>query len=66
MKNRHTKEKAIAEAEQVMYSCLKRGLSFKVSQGNVIQLCPPLVITQQQLQEAVDILAGALEEVGRV
>lgn len=64
VKNLETKEKAIAEAEQVMYACLKRGLSFKVSQGNVIQLCPPLVITQQQLQEAVDILAEALEEVG--
>ncbi len=62
VKDRTTKEKAIAAAEQVMYACLKNGLSFKVSQGNVLQLCPPLVITEQQLQEAVDILAEALEE----
>jgi len=59
VKNRVTKEKAIAEAELVMYNCLKNGLSFKVSQGNVIQLCPALIITRTQLQTAIDILERA-------
>ena len=35
------------EAEQVMYECLARGLSFKVGQGNVLTLSPPLVIARE-------------------
>jgi len=60
VQNRHSKLKANAEAEKVMYSCLEQGLSFKVSQGNVLQLSPPLTITRNQLQEAITILDNAL------
>jgi len=62
VKDRDTKEKAIDEAEQVMYECLRNGLSFKVSQGNVIQLSPPLIIDRSQLSEALAILGEALEK----
>ncbi|MGD2033620.1 MAG: aspartate aminotransferase family protein, partial [Bacteroidales bacterium] len=44
VKDRTTKEKAIGLTEKIMYRCLKNGLSFKVSQGNVISLSPPLII----------------------
>ncbi|MEO7767853.1 MAG: aspartate aminotransferase family protein, partial [Ferruginibacter sp.] len=57
-----TKEKAIMEAEWIMYECLENGLSFKVSQGNVLQLCPPLVITRDQLKAAIEIIATALKK----
>ncbi|MBY0481706.1 MAG: aspartate aminotransferase family protein [Chitinophagaceae bacterium] len=60
VKNKDTKEKAIEEAEKVMYYCLKNGLSFKVSQGNVLQLCPPLVITRDQLMDAFRIIDEAI------
>ncbi|UOQ43307.1 aspartate aminotransferase family protein [Halobacillus salinarum] len=60
VRDRTTKEKAVEETEQVMYACLERGLSFKVSKGNVIQLCPPLIITKSQLEEALTILDKAL------
>jgi len=60
VKDQLSKERAIEEAEIVMYACLSAGLSFKVSQGNVLQLSPPLIITQQQLQEAMTILDQAL------
>ena len=53
------------EAERVMYGCLERGLSFKVGQGNVIALSPPLVIARDDLDRAFDILDEALTEVGR-
>jgi 4-aminobutyrate aminotransferase len=59
VKDRNTKEKAIKEAEQIMYYCLDLGLSFKVSQGNVLQLCPPLTITRSQLMDAIKILDNA-------
>ncbi|HET7095998.1 MAG TPA: aspartate aminotransferase family protein [Casimicrobiaceae bacterium] len=48
------------EAEQVMYQCLARGLSFKVGQGNVLTLSPPLVITAADLDAAFDILDVSL------
>ncbi len=63
VKDRTTKEKANDAAEKVMYACLENGLSFKVSQGNVIQLSPPLVINRNQLQEALGTLEKALGSV---
>jgi 4-aminobutyrate aminotransferase len=60
VKDHTTKEKAITEAEKVMYHCLEHGLSFKVSQGNVLQLCPPLIITRDQLMDAFKIIDHAL------
>ncbi len=61
VKDRETREKAISEAEIVMYECLKNGMSFKVSQGNVLQLSPPLTITREELLAALKILEKALE-----
>jgi 4-aminobutyrate aminotransferase len=58
-----TKERAVEEAEVVMYDCLKNGLSFKVSQGNVLQLCPPLIITQEEISAALQIIRRAIETV---
>ncbi|WP_318343402.1 (R)-1-hydroxy-2-aminoethylphosphonate ammonia-lyase [Flagellimonas baculiformis] len=57
--NRTTKEKATAEAEEIMYECLKNGLSFKVSKGNVLQLSPPLTISREELEKALEILNEA-------
>ncbi len=54
---------AIAEAEQVMYESLKRGLSFKVTMGNVLTLTPALTITQAELEQAFDILDESLAAV---
>ena len=53
------------EAERTMYECLSRGLSFKIGQGNVITLSPPLVIDERDLDRALDILDTALSVVGR-
>jgi 4-aminobutyrate aminotransferase len=53
------------EAERVMYGCLARGLSFKLGQGNVITLSPPLVIAQGDLDRAFDILDETIGEVER-
>jgi len=63
VRNRETRERATAEADKVLYQCLKNGLSFKVSQGNVLQLSPPLIITREQLSEALRILEAALASV---
>lgn len=61
--DRDTKEKAVQQAEKVMYDCLKNGLSFKVSAGNVLQLAPALTISRKELKEALLILENALDSV---
>ena len=61
--DRVTKTKAIQAAEKIMYACLEAGLSFKVSQGNVLQLCPPLIITREELTAAIAIIEQAIEKV---
>ncbi|HHX8263463.1 TPA: aspartate aminotransferase family protein [Vibrio diabolicus] len=58
-----TKERAYDEAEAVLYQCLNNGVNFKVSQGNVIQLSPPLIITREQLTEALAIFEEAIAKV---
>ncbi|MCS0179737.1 aspartate aminotransferase family protein [Vibrio alginolyticus] len=58
-----SKARAYDEAEAVLYQCLNNGVSFKVSQGNVIQLSPPLIITRAQLTEALAIFEEAIAKV---
>ncbi|EGQ9808929.1 aspartate aminotransferase family protein [Vibrio parahaemolyticus] len=60
-----SKARAYDEAETVLYQCLNNGVSFKVSQGNVIQLSPPLIITREQLTEALAIFEEAITKVCR-
>ncbi|EIK4808911.1 aspartate aminotransferase family protein [Vibrio parahaemolyticus] len=58
-----SKARAYDEAEAVLYQCLNNGVSFKVSQGNVIQLSPPLIISREQLTEALAIFEEAIAKV---
>ena len=71
MRDPQTSRPANAMAERTMYESLARGLSFKVGQGNVLTLGPPLVITREQMADAIAILdaalsAAAVECVGKV
>ncbi|WP_025121122.1 MULTISPECIES: aspartate aminotransferase family protein [unclassified Serratia (in: enterobacteria)] len=58
-----SKARAYDQAEAVLYHCLNHGLSFKISQGNVLQLSPPLIITREQLSDSLAILEQALAAV---
>jgi 4-aminobutyrate aminotransferase len=49
-------------ATKIMYRCLELGVSFKVSQGNVIQLSPALTIERENLGYAIAILNQAFME----
>jgi 4-aminobutyrate aminotransferase len=57
VKDRETKKKANKKSEQIMYECMRQGLSFKVSQGNVLQLSPALTISRDELKKAISILS---------
>jgi 4-aminobutyrate aminotransferase len=63
VKDRATKERAVDEAEIVMFKCLERGLSFKTIDGNILTLRPALVITREEMDRALDILEQAIGEV---
>ncbi|GEO81655.1 (R)-1-hydroxy-2-aminoethylphosphonate ammonia-lyase [Pararhodospirillum oryzae] len=60
--DRETRAPDPAAAERVLYHALARGLSFKVSLGNVLTLMPPLTIDQADLDRALDILDVSLAQ----
>jgi 4-aminobutyrate aminotransferase len=63
VRDRRTRERASHEAEAVMYAALSRGLSFKLTMGNILTLTPPLTIIQDELEQALLILDDSLVEV---
>jgi 4-aminobutyrate aminotransferase len=63
VRDRNTRERAVDEAEAVMYSALSMGLSFKTTMGNILTLSPPLIITRDEMDQALLILDRALSEV---
>jgi len=59
----HAVGQAADEAEAVMYQALSRGLSFKLTMGNILTLTPALVITREEMKRALDILEASISEV---
>lgn len=62
VRERGSREPDRALAERVLYRCLEQGLSFKTTVGNVLTLSPPLIISRDELDRALDIVAGAVLE----
>ncbi len=60
-----TRRAAPGRAERILYRCLEAGLSFKVSQGSVLTLSPPLTTAREDLGRAVDILESELRRESR-
>ena len=60
VEDRGTKVPAKAAAERVLYRALSRGLSFKTTMGNVLTWTPPLIVTQAQMDWAIDLLDECL------
>ncbi|MGD2186599.1 MAG: aspartate aminotransferase family protein [Desulfobacterales bacterium] len=63
VKDPKSKERAVDAAEVIMFKCLEKGLSFKTIEGNVITLRPALIITQEEMDRALDILEEAISDV---
>jgi 4-aminobutyrate aminotransferase len=60
--NRDSREAAGDLAEEILYRALDKGLSFKITMGNVLTLTPPLVISSGEMDAAIDILDECLTE----
>ena len=54
--DRDTRERAVEQAERLMYEALDRGMSFKLTMGSIATLTPPLTITRDEMDRALDIL----------
>lgn len=61
------KTPAAAEAEAIRDACLRDGVLVGVGGifGNVVRIQPPLIITRQQIDQALDVFARALREVAQ-
>jgi 4-aminobutyrate aminotransferase len=65
VKDQKTRERASDAADRVMYRALEKGLSFKVSMGNILTLTPPLTITRPEMDHALDIIEECVTEASR-
>ncbi|MCP4690251.1 MAG: aspartate aminotransferase family protein [Desulfobacterales bacterium] len=63
VKDPRTRERAVDEAEIIMYKCMEKGVAFKTIEGAVITLRPSLLITREEMDRALDILDEAIGEV---
>lgn len=54
---------AFDAADKILYRCLDQGLSFKTTMGNILTLTPPLIVTKEQMDQALDIIEDAIIEV---
>ena len=66
VKNRETKEPASEETSKIVKECLRNGLLIAGAgiHRNVIRMMLPLVITDEQLDEGLDVLESAIAMVG--
>lgn len=62
VEDRALKTPGNAKAERIYYACLEAGLSFKISQGCVLTLSPPLTIARDDLDRALEIVVTAIKD----
>jgi 4-aminobutyrate aminotransferase len=63
VKDRETKERAVEEADSIMYKAMERGLAFKTIEGNIITLRPALTISMEEMDQVINILDKTIGEV---
>ncbi|MHC4397077.1 MAG: acetylornithine/succinylornithine family transaminase [Planctomycetota bacterium] len=47
---------------EIVNKCLEKGLRINCTQGTVLRFMPPMIVTAEQIDEAIDILDGVLTE----
>lgn len=60
--DRASREPAPDVADRILYRCLRDGLSFKTTMGNVLTLSPALVTTKEDMDQAMTILENAIRD----
>ncbi len=63
VKDRGSRQPAVAECEEIVQACFRKGLLLLSCGESTLRLCPPLIISQEQADIAIAILDEALVEV---
>jgi 4-aminobutyrate aminotransferase len=63
VRDRQTKERATSERDALVMSAFRRGLLVLAAGASTIRLSPPLMLTREQADIAVAILADAFAEI---
>jgi 4-aminobutyrate aminotransferase len=62
VRDRQTKEPAVAERDALILAAFKRGLLVLGAGPNAVRISPPLLLSREQVDIAVEILDGALAD----
>jgi 4-aminobutyrate aminotransferase len=65
VKNKATKEYAAAERDLIVEKAFERGVLFLGCGPSTIRICPPLVVTTEQADVAMDVLEDCIREAGK-
>ncbi len=62
--DKHTKSPAGEQRDHIVEMAFEKGVLFLGCGGNTLRLCPPLIVTKQQADVALDILEECIRKVG--
>lgn len=62
VKDRETKERYQEACAKICYRCWEKGLLLTFFANNVLRVQPPLVITMEQIDKAIEIIEEAIKE----
>ncbi len=65
VKDKTTKEYATAERDQIVERAFEQGLLFLGCGPSTVRLCPPLVVSKEQADVAMDVLEDCIQQVGK-
>ena len=65
VKDKKTKEIAGPERDQIVDKAFSKGALFLGAGPNTIRICPPLIVTKDEADLALDILEEAIKESAR-
>ncbi len=63
VKNRDTKERDVSKTAKICWRCWEKGLILAFFSGSVLRIAPPLSLSSQEAQKAMDIIEEAIYEV---
>jgi 4-aminobutyrate aminotransferase len=65
VKDKATKEYGAAERDQIVERAFEQGVLFLGCGPSTVRLCPPLVVTKEQADVAMDVLEDCIQQVGK-
>ena len=63
VKDRHTKERAAEESNEIANECFRNGLMLLTCGKNSVRFIPPLVISQETVDQGLEIFERAVNKV---